>query len=88
MWRKLPDFRAEKKAYNPLMSLAVMVHLVLIEANYTSNINSYIFLLQWAILLTVEIDGANIQLPQNCVNMCFENLSTVSLRQKLRHKWF
>ena len=25
MWRKLPDFRAEKKAQNPVTSLAVMV---------------------------------------------------------------
>ena len=28
MWRKLPDFRAEKKAWDPVTSLAVMVSSV------------------------------------------------------------
>ena len=28
MWRKLPDFRVEKKAQNPVTSLAVMVFSV------------------------------------------------------------
>ena len=28
MWRKLPHFQAEKKAQNPVTSLAVMVFLV------------------------------------------------------------
>ena len=35
----------------------------------------YIFLLRWALLLTVERDGANIQLQyfKSCVEMCFGN---------------
>ena len=32
MWRKLPDFRVEKKAQNPVTSLAVMVLLVPTES--------------------------------------------------------
>ena len=35
MWRKLPDFRAEKKAQNPVMSLAVVVVSV---PNYQTEI--------------------------------------------------
>ena len=33
MWRKLPDFRAEKKAQNPVTSLAVMVFSVPMKAS-------------------------------------------------------
>ena len=54
------------------------------------RVQNYMFLLRWAILLTVEIDGANLQLQyvQMCVNMCFGNLVTTSSRQRLRLKLF
>ena len=49
-----------------------------------------IFLLHWAIMQTVEIDGANIQQNyiKKCVRMHFGNLVTIMLRQKLRLKLF
>ena len=44
--------------------------------------------LRWAILLAVEIHGANMQVHcvRKCVNMCFGILITITLRQKLRLK--
>ena len=43
-----------------------------------------------AILLTVECDGAHVQLHyvNICVKMCFRNLVTTTVRQQLRLKWF
>ena len=37
MWRKLPDFRAEKKVQNPVTSVAVMVFSVPIFSNYLGD---------------------------------------------------
>ena len=46
---------------------------------------NYICLLRWAILLTVGIDGANIQLHyvKICVYMWFWNLLTITLSPKI-----
>ena len=48
------------------------------------------FLLRWAILLTVEIDGAtkHLHYVKTCVKMCFGNLITIMLRQETCLKLF